>query len=314
MKVTRNYFFLLFILNSYLLSLEKASGTVVDQFLNAEAIYFQQICKVEGKNDSCRVSFEISELTKLIENRIKNNIDLNLEIRTHINYPRILLCLTSCSDRLLSITQMLLKHNANPNIKNRGKSCLFIAIKNKAKKTVNELLEAGADPNDIVYGRLFRRKTLVAMTPLLLASVQADSRIVRMLLKYGAQPKFCINKENYDFDGCTLLHLISLCIENTDRKVSLGKYLKCAKCLLQYGADPNVCNKHERTPLFTMTTGNPSKRFMKLLLLWGANLTFKDKNGFNATEHAQFWNQPRIVSFLQDWQEGKIKLKKKKIR
>lgn len=55
MKIYKKLFFLLFILNSYLLSLEKTPGTVVDQFLNAEAIYFQQICKMDGKNDSCRV-------------------------------------------------------------------------------------------------------------------------------------------------------------------------------------------------------------------------------------------------------------------
>lgn len=183
------------------------------------------------------------------------------------------------NDQYLPLTKRLLRNGADPNFSpsHWSRIPLFRAINYRAVKTVHTLLRAGANP---------------------LITVHGDHKL-------------------------TLLHYICENVRVSNRP-QLQESKKIVRLLLKYGADPNKQSARivDRNPLYELCFTNKKTRpIMILLLKYGADISLLDANGKNLIAAAQYsidrYGAPRYddgLTFLKDWADGKIKLKKKKIR
>lgn len=102
---------------------------------------------------------------------LNENIDINCRTKTYRETPLYLSCFTGN----YKIAELLLKHNANPNIQDeRGVTALMIACLYGYTDIVKLLLEYGTDPN---------LKTKSGMTAINLASNCRHNEIVFILEK-----------------------------------------------------------------------------------------------------------------------------------
>lgn len=222
-----------------------------------------------------------SLLSALVKKRINYGISLDSEIyndggRANLDPPLFIAC---CSDTRLSVTKKLLRNGANPNlVRTRSKMTpLGMACLNGPNlKTIRALMHAGADPNF--------KSSIQKSTPLHIACLEA--------YRY-------YQKNN-----------------RTDEVVKL--LFKTVRLLLRYGADPNTQDREGETPLFELVAlPKEGIDIVGELLLFGADITIKNSKGqdiFGYAETEQYRPVFNTVNYLKDWQEGKIKLKKKKIR
>jgi len=125
----------------------------------------------------------------------------------------------------LGIVKFLLRHGANPNMKNDyGNTPLHYAAESGNSKVVEVLLKHGADPNiQNNYG----------WTPLHFVASYGYPEVVELLLGHGANPNIQENKYGY-----TPLHYA---VANCRVDV--------VRVLLDHGADPTIRDKKGRTPL-----------------------------------------------------------------
>ncbi|KAG8578197.1 hypothetical protein GDO81_010418 [Engystomops pustulosus] len=99
--------------------------------------------------------------------------------------------------------------------------------------------------------------------------------IVNFLIRHG------LNVNNCDKNGNSPLHLAVLYIENYD----------IVKLLLSYKAEVNAVNKDLNTPLFTAIKSS-NFHGAKLLMDYGANLDYQDREGLTAFDH---------IKNIDDW-------------
>lgn len=225
---------------------------------------------------ACNLKFT---LALIVKSRIKNRHDLNNWI-AHPSCMQSPLYACVSSDKYLGITKELLKAGADPNSSGAvwsGGNCLLNAVESYAVKTVKILLKKGADPN------------------------------VRCLPNSILHHACTIAKE------CSYQYPLAL-IHNKN-------LIRIIRLLLVYGADPNAHNQEGRTPLFQlMFVGERGVPLITLLLTFGADIDIKDKEGRDSIDYAKYCKQNRSydyydgLDFLQSWKEGKICLKKKKLR
>lgn len=184
------------------------------------------------------------------------------------------------------------------------KAALISAIRDKNHKAVEKLLDGGVPAN-----------TGSEVNALKEAILAHDAETVRLLLTFGANPN------EHDRDGITPL------------RASVDKsFLAGATTLLKYGADPNlVAGIDMESPLAVSVTRNmvgfshlfliyngdanhatsngntllissinkkTSKKFMELLLKYGANPNAKSKEGKTALFEAITCGRADIVSIL----------------
>ena len=125
----------------------------------------------------------------------------------------------------LRIVKFLLKHGANPNMKNDyGNTPLHDAAAFGHREVVKLLLEHGADPNI---------KNNDGSTPLHHAAESGNSKVVEVLLEHGADPNI-----QDDIDGWTPLHdAVANC------------HVDVVRVLLDRGADPTIRDNNGMTPL-----------------------------------------------------------------
>ena len=97
------------------------------------------------------------------------------------------------------LVDFMLEKRADPNAAEAGFTALHAAIMRRDEKIVGSLLEHGARPNEALQTWTPTRRTsrdfnfdpeLVGATPFWLASRFAEPNIMRLLLKYGADPMF----------------------------------------------------------------------------------------------------------------------------
>jgi hypothetical protein len=108
-------------------------------------------------------------------------------------------------------------------------TALFNAVIEGDLAVAQALLAAGADPN--------MADETTGVTPLMLACVKLDARMVEVLLKHHA------NVTPQDNRGCTALHFMALGYGDKD---SAGRI---AVLMVEAGADPNVRNHALETPV-----------------------------------------------------------------
>jgi ankyrin repeat protein len=170
-----------------------------------------------------------------------------------------------------AIVKALLDQGFLPDALLNGRSPLIQAIKVGRDDIVELLLEREADPNFA---------TPVDPPPSFESLHRANSRILQLLLKHGADP-------NAKFKGRTLLH----------ESASLARF-DMVQTLLEFDADVNGPDELGRTALFDAVKSGQLE-IVRRLVEEGVNLLAKDQsNGRYVLHEAAITGDVKIVSFL----------------
>mmetsp|Transcript_24651 Transcript_24651/g.31871 ORF Transcript_24651/g.31871 Transcript_24651/m.31871 type:complete len:462 (+) Transcript_24651:410-1795(+) len=165
------------------------------------------------------------------------------------------------SPKHVKIVQLLLEKDAKVNERNRkGETALIIACKRKQEKTVEALLEKGADVD-------IQRKN-DQLTAMMMAAKKKSEPIVRLLLENKGIVEVPADPQNQDNEGT-----------NSRDKI------------IRKPANPNLVNSEQISPLM-MAAKTGSLSIVKLLLKYGANVDLQDENGRTAliwaVQHGHF--------------------------
>ncbi|XP_061698886.1 ankyrin repeat and SOCS box protein 2-like isoform X4 [Syngnathoides biaculeatus] len=76
-----------------------------------------------------------------------------------------------------------------------------------------------------------------------------------------------------------------------------GDHLLCVKCLLEAGADPDICNKNKETPLYTACRLDNSD-MVRLILSFGASVNQRCAQGWTALHEAVSRNNTTLCDIL----------------
>lgn len=158
-------------------------------------------------------------------------------------------------------------------VNRHGDSCLLIAVANKQIKIVKYLIKIGAHL-DVVGQDDF--------TPLMLAVSVGSLDIAKILVNSGAKVDF--SNDSY---GITALMLAS----------SLNKAL-IVEFLLENEADTEIEDMDGDSPLL-LAVSRGCLDVVKLLVKFGANIYFKNKNGFTAVDLAMGSPYPGIKECIR---------------
>lgn len=171
--------------------------------------------------------------------RVKTLIDNGADVNgIDIIYRSPPPLITAVLYKHLDIVQLLLQHNADPNLNDRhGESPLYKAILMGESDIARVLLIYGANPN---FGRIIHGDQ-----PLLNTAIWRHNQdMVKLLLQYGANP----NIQNHA--GDTPLHrAIEECTRKTKTFFDIEEFNQdIIKILLQNGANPNIKNYEGKIP------------------------------------------------------------------
>ena len=187
------------------------------------------------------IHYIISRYENLVDKMDKNGITPLMTAAKHNN---------------IDSANILLENDADINISNdRGQSALIIACEEDNFDIVKLLLENNAKIDEINdEGR----------TAFIIACYNGYHEIASLLLKYITDPKYVVNKKNYD--GDTLLHIA--CEKDN---------FELAKVLIEY-ADILIKNNSKITPLIYACNNN-NVELVELLLNHGSNVEVKSTYG-----------------------------------
>jgi len=255
---------------------------IFKKMIRVYILLFITITAVQGMD--APIAF-YDRLSAIVEERIADKKDLNgltgrllcEPIRGDYMGNETPLYASTSSDQYLPITKRLLKNGADVNFSpsDWSRVPLFHAIDLLAIKTARVLLRAGADPSQKTEGN---QRTLLH--------------------------RVC----NY----------ISVC-----NKPHIKENKKIVRLLLKYGANPNAQHDSGFSPLYELCfTDEKAQPIIILLLLYGADISLKDESGRDVIALAEYMISKYGIArgsrvglvFLKDWRDGKIKLKKKKIK
>jgi ankyrin repeat protein len=156
-------------------------------------------------------------------------------------------------------------------------SALFFAVMSGDMRSVETLLDAGANPNDgmKMLGQFY-------VSPLIYAAIGNDSAMAGYLIGRGADPN------GVDNDGLTALGW-----------ATLANHSGTVQALLARGAQLNHVDKHGMTPLLSAASidfGDTSA--LEKLIAAGADLKAKNKEGLTALELAKKYHHAAMVGLL----------------
>ena len=166
----------------------------------------------------------------------------------------------------------LLDKGADPNLASNGFTALHEAIMRRDEKVVAALLDHHADPNFPLKTFTPTRRSsddfhfeppLVGATPYWMAARFTEPNVMRLLVKYGADPKFVHHADwvaEQGFGGVSrkenvnaLMAAVGMLrvdpwvgLEHSDREAATLETIKLA---FELGADPNLINTDGRTAL-----------------------------------------------------------------
>ncbi|WP_243409544.1 ankyrin repeat domain-containing protein [Pontibacter virosus] len=195
------------------------------------------------------------------------------------------------------IKQLVSQGKVNVNLQEPrfGKTLLIWAVLTDRYKSVQALLESGADPEI--------RDTYSGTSALMEAADKSEtSEYVKLLLKYGANP-------NIDADAIEPNRVATPLI------AAAGNRFESVKLLVEAGADINYVTRHNGSALRAALNGQDVDIVMYLLIVKGAkhDLTFGDKSDgseIKIMHKLRNWTFPldsemykkkmEIVAFLQE--------------
>lgn len=148
---------------------------------------------------------------------------------------------------------------------------LYMAVCCNHLNVIKYLLEKGADPNITVTTFDANGKIHQGFSTAMIASQRGYNEALQLLLKYKVDVNLLHNTLN------TALHM--------------ARDLNITKKLLEHGADPNIQNFENETPLH-IASGVGYNETTKLLVKHGAYLNIKNSNG----------NTPLHLIMIQPWE------------
>lgn len=202
--------------------------------------------------------------------------------------------LTAINNRTYAVASLLLDRGADPNIANKGGwTPLYLATDNRNieggdypvpkpdldhLEIITRLLEKGANPNAQVRENTLTR-TIFTMqwffedgaTPFVRAAQSGDTELLKLLLKYGADPKI---RTAYGDTALTAAGGIGW-VEGVTYERSPEDNLNAVRLLLDLGLDPNDANMDGRTALMGAALKGRND-VVKLLVERGARLEMRD--------------------------------------
>ena len=183
------------------------------------------------------------------------------------------------------------------------------AVYDRNYNAVKSLTNRGDDCNGIIV--CLEDSKIKSHTALSLASHNGDLNIVKLLIEHGADP-------NYDYGEVVADPLCEAIVQHHDDIVNyllecgipfnLSKALiravynnriEITKSLLSHGANPNVKNSIEWTPLH-LAAGYGFVEIAKLLLSYNANPYIKGRRGYTPSKLARKKNNIKIVNIIED--------------
>ena len=214
----------------------------------------------------------------------------------------------ACCDGQGDLVKILLEIGTDPNSTDRdGDSCLHAAIYGCCSfQTIQEIVDCGAHVNSV---------NKEGATPLLLACSTAQTELVKILLKAKADPNIAYA------DGEASLHaaVAAYCSKETIQEIIdcgadvnavnkrgrtallLGcfyRQMDSVKVLLGAGADPAIADEEGFSCVHAAIDGRCSKDILQALIIHGAQISAKRKDGTNALLRACTTGQSESVQFL----------------
>ena len=172
----------------------------------------------------------------------------------------------------VSEVKALLKQGVNPNaVDPNGNPMLLLAIKDGSNGVIDVLLSDKRTDVDLSNKQ--------GETPLMIASIQGDLPVVKLLVKQKSAM--------VDHIGWTPLHYA--CTKG---------HLEVAQYLIASGANVNSESLNGTTPLM-MAVQSGNEQLVKLLLDNGANLQAKNNLGITAIDIADIYEKPWIGDGLR---------------
>jgi len=203
--------------------------------------------------------------------------------------------LTATNNRHYKLAEYLVERGADVNLANKGNwTPLYLATDNRnieggdfpvPKPDIDHLdyikflLEHGADPNARARDNTLTR-TIFTMqwflesgaTPFVRAAQSSDIELLKLLLKYGADPLL-----ETDFGDTALTAAAGIgWVEGVTYEHSQQANVDTVKLLLELGLDPNAANQDGRTPLMGAAMKGRNA-VVQMLVDQGARLDQRDK-------------------------------------
>ena len=168
------------------------------------------------------------------------------------------------------LVELLLDKGANPNVSSPGFTALHEAVMRRDQKMVAALLAHGADPNAPLRAWTPTRRlskdfnfdpTLVGATPFWLAARFSDPAVMRLLVKYGADPLFVHHADYHAGDPAERRTQVTTALMaatgmgggtawvQPDRAERQALILEAVKLAVELGVDLNAANTDGRTAL-----------------------------------------------------------------
>ena len=203
--------------------------------------------------------------------------------------------LTAVNNRNYELATLLVARGANVNLANKGGwTPLYLATDNRNieggdypvpkpdldhLEMIEVLLQRGANPNARVRENTLTR-TIFTMqwfyedgaTPFIRASQSSDTVLMKMLLKYGADPRIATANGDTALTAAAGIGWV----DGVTYERSAAENLEAVRMLLDLGLDPSQANNEGRSPLMgAALKGRPE--VIQLLVDRGANLAAHDR-------------------------------------
>ena len=202
--------------------------------------------------------------------------------------------LTATNNRHYALATYLIEHGANVNLTNKGAwTPLYLATDNRNieggdfpvpkpdldhLEYIKTLLDHGANPNARVKDNTLTR-TIFTMqwffeagaTAFIRASQSGDTELMRLLLRYGADPHMATDHGDTALTASAGIGWV----EGVTYEHSAQENVEAIKMLLDLGLDPNGVNKDGRTPLMGAALKGRNE-VVEILIAHGAKLETRD--------------------------------------
>jgi ankyrin repeat protein len=222
---------------------------------------------------------------------------------------------------------MLIDHKANPNLADTtGMAALFAAVdmsslpwmfgrperpaasKVPAIDLIEQLLKNGADPNATLTAVQIQRAhtdgdpaVAAGATPFLRAAKASDVPVMKLLLKYGADPKLLLkNGNNALMLAAGLGYRDGNMAVPTKDKGTPEEVMAAIQVCLDSGLDINAPGANGNSALFSAATVRGELSVVRYLVEHGADVNLKNTRGQTVLDAAKTSRKatPEIVEFL----------------